>query len=182
MSQPNGYGQALRVIGQALEILKIDTFEMENEGDDYFVRGNLLESSRRPMDGGVAAGTIEYVWGIEPGLTSQINRVKLTAPGIRVHLCYMRKDVDRLEQGGRTKRSATPGITQVDGLSELLRTIGAYLDQKSARLLKITRDGDSLSIQYETASGQRSEEILSASSLYDFWIEMCMRRAKQANT
>lgn len=181
MLQPNGYAQSLRALGQALEILKIDTFEMENEGDDYLVRGNLL-GSRRPLDGTVAEGTIEYIWGIEPGLPVQINHVKLPSSTTRVHLCYTRKDLDRLEREGQAKRSATPGIAQVDGLSQLLRTIGAYLDQKPARLLKITREGDSLAVQYGTASGQRREEILSASSLYDFWVEMCMRRANRAAT
>jgi len=178
MLQSLNFSQSLRAIGQALEILKIDTFEMENEGDDYLVRGDAL--SRGSIERGVAEGMVEYVWGIVPGRAPlhTTNETSRATPRTPVDLCYTSEDLNRLEQEGQAKRSATSGIASVDDLPQLLRTTGAYLDQKGARLLKLTREGESLVVQYEAASGQRHQETISSSNLYDFWVEMCMKRVK----
>jgi len=36
------YAQSLRVMGQALEALRIDSFELEKRGDEYVVRMDLV--------------------------------------------------------------------------------------------------------------------------------------------
>jgi len=39
------YAQSLRVMGQALEALRIDSFELEKRGDEYVVRMDPSESA-----------------------------------------------------------------------------------------------------------------------------------------
>jgi len=36
------YAQSLRVMGQALEVLRINSFELEKRGDEYVVRMDLV--------------------------------------------------------------------------------------------------------------------------------------------
>jgi hypothetical protein len=40
MFETGNYTQALRAIGQALELLKVESFDMEPQGEDFLVWGN----------------------------------------------------------------------------------------------------------------------------------------------
>jgi hypothetical protein len=62
-------------------------------------------------------------------------------------------------------------------LSQLLRTVGAYVGQKRARLLKISWNGASIVLIYETSSQRLANEELTVSDLYDVWVRMYMKRA-----
>jgi hypothetical protein len=83
-----------------------------------------------------------------------------------------------LEQQGRAKRQQDAGVPDVAGLSQLLRTIGAYVAQKRVQLVKITRSGESLVIEYEHIGGGRKQETVSAASLYEFWVQLYLQRSK----
>jgi hypothetical protein len=85
------------------------------------------------------------------------------------------KDVDRLEQRDR-RGAAAPAAAQTPGLSHLLRTIGAYLEEKPARLVKIVKDGESVTVVYETLSGIKFEEKLDGATLRDWETQMFIKR------
>ena len=95
-----------------------------------------------------------------------------------IDLHYTAKDMDRLEQQGKAKRQNVAGVPDVASLSQLLRTIGAYVEQKKARLVRIARDGDSLEIEYYTVGGERRAETVSAASLYEFWAQLYLQRSQ----
>jgi hypothetical protein len=59
----------------------------------------------------------------------------------------------------------------------MLRTIGDYLERQGQSLLRIEKQGTAVSIDYRTASGQRSTENRTNSSLYDLSVRMYLRRA-----
>ena len=86
--------------------------------------------------------------------------------------------MDRLEQQGKAKRQNVASVPDVASLSQLLRTIGAYVEEKQARLVKIARYGESLAIEYDTPGGERREETVSAASLYEFWAQLYVQRSK----
>jgi hypothetical protein len=64
-------------------------------------------------------------------------------------------------------------------LSQVLRTVGAYVNEKRARLLKVSRDGEPVRVEYETSSGAKLEEVFAVSDLYDFWVRMYLKRARR---
>jgi hypothetical protein len=97
----------------------------------------------------------------------------------RLDLCYTLKDVDRLEQKGQARRGETPAAAQTPGLSHLLRTIGAYLEEKPARLVKIVKDGESVTVVYETLSGIKFEEKLDGATLRDWETQMFIKRGSR---
>jgi hypothetical protein len=63
----------------------------------------------------------------------------------------------------------------------LLRCIGAYLAQKLARLVKVTWQGDALTVEYETSMGSRTQETFVPSDLYDFGVRMYLQRASRGS-
>jgi hypothetical protein len=170
MSELTGYAQPLRAIGQALETLNIQSFEMEPVGDDFFVRGNVPVTSPQLR---------RTVWGQFPsenGEKGEDTEVKVDSP---VELLYELKDIERLEERGRARRINPHGTADPTSLSQVLRCIGAYLNQKRARLLKLSREAESVLVEYETSLGTNMKEMLSPSELYDLWVRMYLQRTER---
>jgi hypothetical protein len=177
--QPNQHAQLLRAIGQALEVLEFGTFTMEFTGGDFLVRGSAVTSTEQEEARAIRERVIKFVWEALPGeraSESEIEFAMSTWPA-QLDLRYTAKDMDRLEQQGKAKRQNVAGVPDVASLSQLLRTIGAYVEEKRARLVKIARHGDSLAIQYDTIGGKRREETVSAASLYEFWVKLYLQRS-----
>jgi hypothetical protein len=174
------YAQPLRAIGQALEVLKMESFELEPDGDDFVVRGKVTAS-----DTGLGPQTSEsrnLRFNRETERSSHVSEVEaVRTPAIvnQLDLCYTLKDVDRLEQQGQARRGEPPGITKAPGLSHMLRAIGAYLDEKPARLVRIAKDGESVTIIYETlSSGIKIEEKLDGAALREWEAQMYIKRGR----
>jgi hypothetical protein len=181
MSQPPEYAQLLRSIGQALEVLKFGSFEMEFAGGDFLVHGSAETSTEQEEARRIREWLLKYVWEGLPGETaskSEIESAMSTWPA-KLHLRYTPKDMDRLEEAGKAKRQTAAGVPDVTSLSQLLRTIGAYVERKRVRLVKISRYGESLMIEYDQASGERRTETVSAGSLYDFWVKLYLQRSSR---
>ena len=183
MNQPKEYAQLLRAIGQALEVLNFGTFEMEVAGGDFLVRGSAAASTQQEQARAIREKIRKFVWEALPGGMASEQEIEFamsTWPA-KLNLRYTPKDMDRLEQKGKAKRQSAAGVPDVASLSQLLRTIGAYVEQKKARLVKISRYRESLAIQYETVGGETSEEIVSAGSLYEFWARLYLGRSSRDN-
>jgi hypothetical protein len=179
MTKPNEYAQLLRAIGQALEVLQFGSFTMEFTGGDFLVRGSAATSTEQEEARAIREKVVRFVWEALPGERApeaEIEFAMSTWPA-KLNLRYTAKDMDRLERQGKAKRKNLAGVPDVASLSQLLRTIGVYVEEKRARLVKIARHGDSLAIQYDTAGGMRREETVSAASLYEFWVKLYLQRS-----
>jgi hypothetical protein len=179
MNQPQEYAQLLRAIGQALEVLKFGSFEMEFVGGDFLVHGSAETSTEQEEARRIRERLLKVVWEAIPGDTASETEIDLamsTWPA-KLHLRYTPKDMERLEEAGKAKRQTDAGVPDVANLSQLLRTIGAYVEKKRVRLVKISRSGGSLAIEYDQAGGERRIETVSAGSLYEFWAELYLQRS-----
>ena len=166
MTEPNEYAQLLRAIGQALEVLQFGSFTMEFTGGDFLVRGSAATSTEQEEAQAIREGILKFVWEALPGYApseAELDFAMSTWP-VQLNLRYTPKDVDRLEQQGKAKRESAARVPDIASLSQLLRTIGAYVGQKRARLVKISRHGESLAFQYDTVEGDMKEETVSATS------------------
>ena len=173
------FSQRLRALGQALELLKVDEFDMEPDGDDFLVRGKTIVPVTNAVEPPLDASILQHVWGVLPGQRSVELGLNLSVAPRRVtrlDLRYTPKDIDRLEREGWARRMNLQRIADPDSLSQLLRTIGAYINRKSAHLVKISQEGKSSIVDYQTFFGSRSREALTVADLYDFWFEMYTRR------
>ena len=97
-----------------------------------------------------------------------------------VELSYTRDDIERIDSEEKSKRKETGGRPDAHALSQILRSVGAYIDQKQGKLLSVTKDGQELRIEYESLSKQPVTESFTVSSLYDFWIKMYLRRRERS--
>jgi hypothetical protein len=179
MFETANYAQPLRAIGQALELLNVESFDMEPDGEDFLIRGKatlLGNSPEQPSE----EDKVRHIWGVlprqrtvEPGMKIPARPVTVTQLDLR----YTPKDVDRLESEGRARRMDPRRIPDAGSLSQLFRTIGGYIGQKRARLLKVSWNGNSIVLLYETSPGRLSDEVLTVSDLYDVSVRMYMKRA-----
>lgn len=183
MSGTLGYAQPLRAIGQALETLQIQNFEVEPVVDGFFVRGTVPVANLNLLNDSFTADKLRKVWGSLP--SNAVAAGKAAADGQAnvsscVELLYTEKDVDRLEEEGRARRTDSHRTANPSTLSQMLRCLGGYLSQKCARLLKVAREADSVCLEYETSMGTNMREILSVADVYDIWVRMYVQRSERA--
>jgi hypothetical protein len=173
------YAQSLRSIGQALESLRVEDFDLEVDGEGFLVRCSVPWPGQAIAEQPDQASLLRHIWGVLPRDSSLELNVQVTSrfKATDVDLQYTSKDVNRLDEEGKSKRSNQPGELYAPSLSQFLRAVGAYVSQKPARLLKISRRGDSLAIQYESPAGEKADESLSVDDLYDLCTWMSRKRA-----
>lgn len=175
-----GYDRSFRVIGQALEILNIQNFEMEPAGDDFYISGSVPVTANDDILS--SRYNSASVWGALPGRGDQLwsgkgsNLISFS----RIDLCYTVQDVQRLEKEGRARRGSSQDSADASSLSQVLRSIGAYLNQKRASLCKISREADSLAVEFKTSMGSRIKETLTLKDLYDLWVRMYLQRSERS--
>jgi len=182
MSGMMGYAQPLRAIGQDLETLNLTSFELEPAGEDFYVKGIVAASHPELSEDRLSLEKLSAVWG-QLSETERADRdlgeTKAAPVLTPIELQYTMKDVDRLEQEGQAKRSDPHRVPDTSRLSQVLRCVGAYLNQKPARLVKIARNAEAVSVEYETSLGSIHKETLAVSEVYDLWVRMYMQRAER---
>lgn len=173
------YVQSLRSIGQALELLRVEDFDLEIEGEAFRVRCSVPRPKETITGQTDQAGLLQHIWGVLPVETRVELNVTLTGDfrANDLDLQYTLKDADRLDLEGKAKRGASKETSAPPTLSQFLRTVGAYVKQKPARLQRISRRDDSITIQYDTPSGEKNQEVLTMADLHDLSAWMSMKRA-----
>ncbi len=156
-----GYAESLRAIGQALESLNIGDFCIEPGHDGYRISGDSVPE--KP-----AAPTVARSRPAAPDAS---------LAGAAMALSYSLGDVARLDREGRARRDTGHAITDPSRLSQALRVIGSYLNQKYSRMVRLSRRGESFEIQYESSLGSRYCECFTAADLYNLWVRFYLQRA-----
>jgi hypothetical protein len=183
MADTPNYTHDLRALGQALEILRVERFEIEPDGKSYLVQILTDRPGRRSETGPTGETTVRYIWASAPdgALDEEIDTNLLYAMAKTLDLHYTPDDVVRLEEEWRAKRNNPHGTADPSSLSQLLRTAGNYLNDKRAHLLKLRRDQQSLVLEYESERGQKNEEILFDADLVDLSLRMMAKRGYLSN-
>ena len=99
-------------------------------------------------------------------------------PRVIRHACL----VERLDREGQARRRGSENVADPASLSQLLRCVGAFLTQKVARLVKISWQGGSLNVEYETSAQSRAQETFTRTDLYDFGVRLYLQRTTRANS
>ena len=154
------YDEELRAIGQALEAKGVTGFELYKLKAGYFIK-DLREhtpsfhSTLRDWLRGQRHGNIEFAtYGFEL------------------------KDVAELSKNGRARRSKQGQPIQFTDLSNMLRTIGAYLDSKGAELIELHKRPISMTLVYRDKSGHEYREERPVSSFYNFFLQLYVKRGR----
>jgi hypothetical protein len=156
------YGEDFRSIGQALEAKNIRAFELKRLGDWYIVRG-------------VTEGD-----GL---LRSKVRKFKLRFRRISdpESLILGLSEVQDLSKKGKSKRSRLGRMPDFRRLSNMLRTVGAYLESKQAKLIELKVRPFSITLSYQDNYGRQQLEDRTIRSFYDLFLELHRKRDAAKN-
>ena len=167
MNSSHNYTQLLRPVGQALESLQMQSFALTMDGDAVVVRG------RKRRDQPVEKLSPRGFWQLlRPTQPAEIDEQET------VELRYTPEQLNHMDEEGRSKRGdlSSPNAHSV---SQVVRAVGALVDQKQARLLSLRKDDQKIEIEYESALKGRITEEFTPATLYEFWVRMYLKRSKR---
>ena len=178
VSDVQGYEQLLRAVGQALEKHNFQSFEMTPVGDEFRIHSTAPAVDEERLADRATSRNRSFLDRLPNGSDGGAH-VPQTAESSKspVELQSTLQDIQQLESEGRARRTDGQQMANASSLSQVLRCLGAYLNQKRARLLKLTRHGEAVLIEYESSLGSRMKESFSAKGLYDMWVRMYLQRA-----
>lgn len=175
-----GYANLLRPVGQVLEALHVESFSLRVDGDDFVVSGKA--ESAKPSEVTEEKG-FRVVWQILRGRYPGQKEAPASTPSSGViEMRYRPADIERLEEEGRAKRRDPEGKADAHTLSQLLRAVGAVVDQKSGRLLSVAKETQTVKIEYVGPDNRTSMEEFPVSNLYDLWVRMFLKRGGRGKT
>jgi hypothetical protein len=174
MSSNFNFSQLLRPVGQMLEPLQIESFSLNVEES-----GVSVHAQKRDEKPAQAAGvSLRVTWQIFRRKKAQPDRAPQPTSGLlEIHYGY--DEIARMDKEAQRLRRGAGGSSGADTLSQILRAVGAFVDQKQGRLLAVTKDGQEISIEYESALKRNLTEKFTVASLYDFWVRMYLRRRER---
>jgi hypothetical protein len=173
-----GYEQLLRAVGQALEKNNLQNFELTPAASGFHIRATAASLFELSVDERLANRDRPFQYKL-PNHNNADEKTPLVTESAKasVEIQLTIQDIRKLEIDGRARRVDPHSMANAASLSQVLRCLGAYLNQKRARLLKLSRDGETVSLEYETSLGSQIKEAFNANGLYDLWVRMYMQRA-----
>lgn len=180
---PADYARHLRAIGQDLEVLRFSHFNLEFTGDAYLVWVKSTESAERaPPLLRIGKARLQKLWRnrTPPRMIGHEESFPLSSSQTGKRLRYSVQELERIEREQRGRRRR--GSANADGhsLSQLLRTLGDLLGQRSERLLGIAWQDLSIGVVLQTAEGRKEIEVFRPDNLYDLWVRMYLKRDNRA--
>src|SRR5262245_9684177 len=164
MGEPLSYAQSLRVVGQVLDTLGVDSFHLEKRIDDFIVRPERTEVTRkRPVEKGFLSRITQKILAEDDSDKELPSRLYFTPSEI------VSADTQR-----RLNRKISDSPSDRRDLSFVLRVLGNYLDRKRAADFGIRWSKHSALVSY----GQH-EEYFTAENLYDLGISMYLKRRQE---
>ena len=173
----NSYAQTLRLVGQDLEKLLTEKLDLEVDNSVFIVRGEVVVSESEPesTEPQPKAGFFAGLW--KPKTVSPEPRVQIQA----IERRYTAADLERFA-GEERSNSTSDEKPDFYKPAECLRVIGAYLDKKRGRLVKLCKDDQQVTLHYETMHGEKITETQRMSAFYDLYVHMCKQRQPDSST
>jgi hypothetical protein len=154
------YAEELRAIGQALDAKGVGGFELYSVPAGYFVKDlrEEIPSSTSTM----------WNWLRR----KRHSKIEFVTYGFEL------RDVEELSKSGRARRLNPGQIPRFHDPSNILRTIGAYIDDKEVELLELHKRPISVTIVYRDKSGREYREDRPVSSFQNVFVELCEKRTR----
>ncbi len=128
---------ALRVIGQDLATVVINSLEITLEGEDFVTNGVRL--ARAPEAPSFLPG--------DNGIRYELTREPFSQK-------YTPDDVKNLDELGKSRRGTLRmQVQHALTLDQSLRIIGRMVDSSGGRLIKLVKNQDSFALEYQDADG-----------------------------
>ena len=160
------YAQSLRAIGQALETLRLQSFELRKDDADYILRVRISAS----------AGKVK---SISAKLSVDVEHFKKQALDFAIPVTS--SVIARLDAEGRSRQGSTSSAPTAD-LSLSLRALGHFLDEKRAVAFSMSWSPRSVIVQYQTPNGSHRVRDFTTQNLHEravhkLGVRMYLRRS-----
>jgi hypothetical protein len=97
-----------------------------------------------------------------------------------LELRYTVADIAHMDCEGRAKRGPAAGTLEPHSLSQVLRAVGAFVDQKGGDLLTVRKDNQNIDFEYKSVLKGKVSQQFTVPALYDYWVKMYLRRSGRA--
>ena len=129
-------GQELRAVGQGLESLDVEDFDLQAEGDGYFAlgipraQGDVADAASRPKQGSLK-DTLQNAWQSFTGRIDNTGKASKTTSHV-LRILFTPEGIQRLEREGKAKRSEdSAGIPNLYKLAHILRMVGVSISTRN---------------------------------------------------
>lgn len=147
------HAKSLRVIGQLLEAVKIQTFELKTDGPNYVVQSDLLT----PASSWILRHTLD---------SNRVSEESAHHPTISRSVRLALADISEFDQAQKQKRMNPSAQTQIYGrLSQLLRALGDHLDRTEVDTFHLSWTGNSASVDFQSPDGRSDSRSFTADRL-----------------
>jgi hypothetical protein len=168
--QTVNYQSVLRAIGQGLETLEVKWVDLEVSDGKFLVSGQ-----------GERHTTVESKSNIRKAFLSLVfnrsDKRGRSKPFRFSAITFGPTDIEFLEwKGHRLQTDHESCPPNPHKLSQILRTVGYYLDRDECSLRKVSWRNGVLTLWRTNTRGVESKEILSPEALYDHWVHQYKKR------
>jgi hypothetical protein len=161
----------LRAVGQALEKFKFDSFKVARRDGVYTITGHGSADLER---------TFSLIRFIRDYVRSGESKGGPGGSGNQIELTYSRAEIEALDTQERAKRKEENKMPDPHGVSQILRSVGTYLDNRqAASVLGIRYQDQWVTVLYTTRDGRVEQEKQDLEYFYDFWVKMYLRRSNR---
>jgi hypothetical protein len=174
----NSYRRSLRAIGQGLEGLCVEEFDLIAGNYHYLVDGRckLVKSDEPPTAASIMDAFLFFKRKSKTHSSTRTPVKKMLTSFQFTGLRITGKDIVRFERQGKAKAANAAGTLDPQSISQTLRLAGAYLDHKKSRLLRIAWRSQSLTLWRRDGFGVESKEVFTPANLYDLWVHQYKQR------
>jgi hypothetical protein len=145
----------------------MESFSLTMEGDTVIVRG------RKHRDQAVNNLSQRGFWQL-----FRSTRHAEVDEWESVELRYTPEQLSHMDDEGRSKRGNL-GSPDAHSASQIVRAVGALVDQKQARLLSVRKDEEKIEIEYESSLKGTVTEDFTVATLYEYWVRMYLKRSNR---
>ena len=174
------YEHILRAIGQGLESLSLEAFDLEVVGDTFSIQGT--QTPKEPEKATIAPlnafkkAFLSIYHTPKKFVPSETPAESVSGSSRSLRLQFTQADIDKLERDGQALRSDWERSPLSHSLPQVLRTVSWYVDHKKGQLQKISRNGETLSVSYTGWLGTEKVETFALMQIYDMWVHLYKRR------
>jgi hypothetical protein len=174
------YSRILRVVGQRLEPLRPETYEVVCYDNCYLVRCRVKEDKQGKKEEekkvrGLAAFLRLWREPENPSTAQKSNE----ATSMNVEFLYSLEELSHQDEERQEPRRDANAMPDPYSLSNTLRAVGGFLDRKpDIKLLFASNRGQEIVILYETKGGVRHLEEYPISAIYEVWVKEYVKRKK----
>jgi len=177
MAKTVHYENTLRAIGQNLESLEVESFELDTSDDHYVVSGECKKTTATPrLEPPKTKSFLGFIRNLgkeKPAQTTGPQTSHFSGHS------FTESDIELSDQKSKVLRAKIDDCTlNPHSISQVLRTVGADLDHRKNRLIKLSWLHQTLTLWHVNGRGVETKEVFMPADLYNLWVHQFKKRLK----